>query len=97
MQGAYSLASRRGLLNDASNLLFTAGFWNYLREDITFSLFEGCTLKMDVSGVGPLNTGQPGHLHDMSLILGRLINATFERPIAGEEWTELAETTAAWY
>ncbi|KAJ6438133.1 calcineurin-like phosphoesterase [Purpureocillium lavendulum] len=97
LQGAYSLASRRGLLNDASNLLFTAGFWNYLREDITFSLFEGCTLKMDVSGVGPLNTGQPGHLHDMSLILGRLINATFERPIAGEEWTELAETTAAWY
>ncbi|UNI18443.1 hypothetical protein JDV02_004711 [Purpureocillium takamizusanense] len=101
LQGAYSLASRRGLLNDAPNALFTAGFWNYLREDISFSLFQGCPLKMDLNGVvvPPGDAAlPPGHLHAASLILGRVINAVFQRPVVGsEEWMELLRVTKAWY
>lgn len=94
LQGAYSLASRRGLHNDPSDPLLTAGFWNYLREDITFSLFTGYPLKMDLNGV---TTEESGRLHGISLILGRIINAAFARGLTHGEWDALMAVTKAWY
>ena len=72
LQGAFSLASRHSYVADASgNGLLAAGFWNYLREDITFSLFETCPLKMDLNRmVAPNFALGESHLHSVSLILG---------------------------
>ncbi|KND89233.1 hypothetical protein TOPH_06133, partial [Tolypocladium ophioglossoides CBS 100239] len=99
LQGAYSLASRERLLGDPSaTALFTAGFWNYLREDITFSLFELCPLKIDLSAVGPLSADS-GHnqLNGMSMILGQIINAAFDRSASEDEWTALLSATKSCY
>lgn len=96
LQGAYSLASRRGLHSDPSDPLLTAGFWNYLREDITFSLFTGYPLKMDLRGVTG-TAGESGRLHHISLILGRIINAMFTRAASGDEWDVLMGATRTWY
>lgn len=95
LHGAYSLASfpfqhhkssiSTILLNGG---LFAAGFWNYLREDITFSLFRRCPLKIELdllippfssvlsSSDRPLSDDED-HLNAISLILGRIINAAF--------------------
>ena len=99
LQGAYSLASREFLLGDPSaTTLFTAGFWNYLREDITFSLFEGCPLKIDLCAVRPLSaSSERNGLNDMSMVLGHIINATFGRTVTEDEWTSLMLATEQSY
>ncbi|KAF7538201.1 hypothetical protein G7054_g3196 [Neopestalotiopsis clavispora] len=80
LRGAYSLASHPGLIeNRTSDVLHQAGFWNYLREDITFSLFEGCPLKMNLSlpftSLVIAATRSP--LDSISLLLGQIINAVY--------------------
>lgn len=95
LQGAYSLASRQSLVGP-SNTLLAAGFWNYLREDITFSLFEGCPLKMDLTNVEAPTADMVG-LNHLSLVLGRIINATFARAVTVDEWHALMDVTKAWY
>ncbi|KAH0495902.1 hypothetical protein TgHK011_009427 [Trichoderma gracile] len=72
LRGAYSLAScEASIAGSSPDSLLAAGFWNYLREDITFSLFEGCPLKMDVteSAAPSLADGHDQQLHSISLIL----------------------------
>ncbi|ORY56648.1 uncharacterized protein BCR38DRAFT_505005 [Pseudomassariella vexata] len=100
LQGAYSLAAYAGVsLGILQGGLLAAGFWNYLREDITFSLYENCPLKIDLEMIGP-----PGHatdesyLNSISLILGQLINSAFAaRSISVEEWTLLFNKTQNWF
>ena len=75
-----------------------AGFWNYLREDITFSLLEECPLKMDLSDI-PLQaecSADPDYLNSVSLILGRIVNACFGGSIGEEEWFRLLQTLRSW-
>ncbi|TLS30620.1 hypothetical protein PpBr36_03828 [Pyricularia pennisetigena] len=90
LRGAYSLAvSRTPLLreDDLSGRggLRGAGFWNYLREDITFSLFQRCPLKVGLEQVelfvwrGDDVDGDHGYLNAVTLILGRIINECFGR------------------
>lgn len=78
LHGAYSLASRQKLLLDNGfRTLSSAGFWNYLREDITYSLFEEQPLKMDLENI-PVPTQHledHDHLNAISLVLGRILNA----------------------
>jgi hypothetical protein len=77
--------------------LLAAGFWNYLREDITFSLFEGCPLKMDVAvAAAPSLTSGQHQLHSISLILGQIINKAFSYQISGFEWQRLVFMVQTW-
>ncbi|KAK1237103.1 hypothetical protein MKX07_005982 [Trichoderma sp. CBMAI-0711] len=81
LRGAYSLAScEASIAGSPPDSLLAAGFWNYLREDITFSLFEGCPLKMDVTESAAPSLADDGNdqqLHSISLILGQIINKAF--------------------
>ncbi|KAM0638909.1 hypothetical protein ACHAQF_007243 [Verticillium nonalfalfae] len=88
LHGAYSLASRQKLLLDNGfRTLSSAGFWNYLREDITYSLFEEQPLKMDLENI-PMPTLQledHDHLNAISLVLGRILNAHFNDGSPGRD------------
>lgn len=100
LRGAYSLASSANFLDnpDASSLL-GAGFWNYLREDITFSLFHRDTpLKLDLDNVAvPTLSAVRDPLHGISLILGTIINYTFGKTISKAEWIALAHALREWH
>lgn len=74
------MASHQGLLTGPlPRDLLAAGFWNYVREDITFSLFERCPLKMrlDEVPVGTSYDTDPDYLNAASLILGKIITIAF--------------------
>lgn len=99
LRGAYSLAAYRNPLIDyLGSGLRTAGFWNYLREDITFSLFQRCPLKIDLDQM-PLprehDTDQ-SYLNTVSLILGRIINACFSGAITEQAWVVLFDLLRNW-
>ncbi|KAL3297878.1 phytanoyl-CoA dioxygenase [Colletotrichum asianum] len=99
LRGAYSLAAYRSPLIDyLGSGLRTAGFWNYLREDITFSLFQRCPLKIDLNRMPLPNQHHTDHsyLNTVSLILGRIINACFSGTIAEQTWTVLFDMLRSW-
>ncbi|KAI0112016.1 hypothetical protein GGR51DRAFT_53097 [Nemania sp. FL0031] len=78
LKGAFSLASQfQNYLDGPSRGLLHSGFWNYLREDITFSLFGNCPLKIDLDPIPKLCniSSDQDHLNAISLVLGRIINA----------------------
>ncbi|KAK1986230.1 hypothetical protein LZ30DRAFT_706158 [Colletotrichum cereale] len=99
LQGAYSLAAYRNPLTDYMGPgLGAAGFWNYLREDITFSLFRRCPLKMNLEQM-PLPTRHDtdeDHLNAVSLILGRIVNACFSGAVTEGAWTLLSGMLQDW-
>ncbi|KAI1077049.1 hypothetical protein F5B20DRAFT_303842 [Whalleya microplaca] len=101
LQGAYSFASQRHSLPDQlSERLFAAGFWNYLREDITFSLFDHCRLKMDLGPIPDLTVflTDNDHLNAITLILGRIINVTIGESTNTTEakWNMLLVLVRVW-
>ncbi|KAI9155618.1 Kanamycin B dioxygenase [Paramyrothecium foliicola] len=54
LRGAYSMAATPSMLSEtAGEGLLEVGFWNYLREDITFSLHEVCPLKIRLDSALP--------------------------------------------
>lgn len=80
--GVYSMASHQGFLTGPlPRDLLAAGFWNYLREDITFSLFETCSLKMSLREVSlpAAHDTDEDYLNTASLILGKIINVAFDQ------------------
>ncbi|KAM0425160.1 hypothetical protein ACHAPT_009721 [Fusarium lateritium] len=94
LRGAYSMALLHDVLS--GNLqpgLPGAGFWNYLREDITFSLFEKCPLKMDLTATPLLvnHRSAQDYLNSITLILGKIINTTFGRDVTSSEWVSAVE------
>ncbi|CAG7562515.1 unnamed protein product [Fusarium equiseti] len=99
LRGAYSMASVHDVLT--GNLragLFGAGFWNYLREDITFSLFEKCPLKMNLDST-PLVTrheSDEDYLNSITLILGKSINITYNQDADMPRWEHIAESLKEW-
>lgn len=99
LRGAYSMASVHDVLT--GNLragLFGAGFWNYLREDITFSLFEKCPLKMNL-GSTPLITrheSDEDYLNSITLILGKSINITYNQDADMPRWEHIAGSLKEW-
>ncbi|GKT47074.1 uncharacterized protein ColSpa_07255 [Colletotrichum spaethianum] len=78
--------------------LRAAGFWNYLREDITFSLFRRCPLKIDLDQMSlpTQHDTDQDHLNTVSLILGRIINACFSGIITDETWPSLLGMLQDW-
>lgn len=82
------MASHQGLLvGPLPRDLLAAGFWNYLREDITFSLFEKCPLKMSLQDVAlpDSHITDQDYLNTASLILGKCINIAFDHMPTMEE------------
>ncbi|KAF6830117.1 phytanoyl- dioxygenase [Colletotrichum plurivorum] len=100
LRGAYSLAAYRSPLVDyLGSGLRTAGFWNYLREDITFSLFERCPLKIDLKQM-PLPTNRNtdhSYLNTVSLILGQIVNECFTISVSETAWEFLFCTLHNWF
>ncbi|KAI0861364.1 hypothetical protein F4860DRAFT_168836 [Xylaria cubensis] len=78
LKGAFSLASQlQDFLDQPVGGILHSGFWNYLRKDITFSLFGNCPLKMNLDPIPKLCnvSSDQDYLNAISLVLGRIINA----------------------
>lgn len=99
LRGAYSMASLHDVLSGIPQAgLLGAGFWNYLREDITFSLFEECPLKMDLETT-PLtiqHSSDQDYLNSITLILGKIINMSFKQNTDGRQWDCIKEDLKSW-
>ncbi|KAI5459302.1 hypothetical protein BGZ63DRAFT_415920 [Mariannaea sp. PMI_226] len=101
LRGAYSMVSIQDLLSgNLQGGILAAGFWNYLREDITFSLFEDCPLKIDLDAVSilPRYDSDEDYLNSITLILGKAVNLAFssEGEFKTESWESLLQMTLQW-
>lgn len=83
LSGAHAIASCQDLDLQTSSL-YRAGFFNFLREDITFALVNQCPLKIDSEKLKGTYTPltDEDQLNVVTLILGQAINASFgdDRP-----------------
>ncbi|KAL2134550.1 hypothetical protein VTI74DRAFT_11522 [Chaetomium olivicolor] len=99
LQGAFSLASSYiPGRHDAEYPLLPAGFWNYLREDITHGLFEDRPLKMDLCNI-PLPTECPTDhtwLNAISLILGQILNGYMNETLHDAYWHRMRANLSKW-
>lgn len=86
------------MIREQHQSLLAAGFWNYLREDITFSLFERCPLKMDLDAIPPPANimSDQAYLNMISLILGKIINGTFSSSALEGGWLGRLDSVQAW-
>ncbi|KAI1132186.1 hypothetical protein F5Y10DRAFT_6878 [Nemania abortiva] len=101
LKGAFSLASQsQGYLDLAFRGLLHSGFWNYLREDITFSLFGNCPLKIDLDPIPALRniSSDQDYLNAISLVLGRIINAIIGSTAEnlGDTWETMSFHVKDW-
>jgi hypothetical protein len=102
--GAYSMAASLGVLAGTDDHgLPEAGFWNYLREDITFGLYEHCPLRMDLGPGLPawVSQAEQNSLNAITLLLGRVINDLFhdseqDESIVKNQWFEHLQTLQQW-
>ncbi|KAI6773632.1 hypothetical protein HG531_000481 [Fusarium graminearum] len=99
LRGAYSMASLYDVLSGNLRVgLLGAGFWNYLREDITFSLFEKCPLKMNLESTllfTPHESDQD-YLNSVTLILGKSINMAYSQDTDALRWRQITESLRDW-
>lgn len=58
--------------------LLPAGFWNYLREDITYSLIYKCPLKVDFEVYSDQPETDEEHANHMTLLLAKIINSYYK-------------------
>ena len=78
LSGASALAAFSSLHAEKTSLM-RAGFFNYLREDITFSLMNRCPLKIDLGiiTIPSTATNDEDHLNIATLHLAGAINIVF--------------------
>lgn len=62
----------------ADHSLLASGFWNYLREDITYSLIHECPLKINVESFSGISMTRDDFANAMTLFLARAINLHFD-------------------
>jgi hypothetical protein len=73
LQGCYSLLASREIHLTAD--LLSAGFWNYLREDITVALIEQRGLMITLSNQdAPPSIDDPDFANSITFLLGKIIN-----------------------
>lgn len=84
--GAYAVISKQTVQSFGHDLL-QDGFWNYLREDITYALTRKCCLKMRVeeSLIQTTHGVDEDFANTISIILAKFINAAFD----GSSWTDV--------
>ena len=73
--GASTLVPPMPQLNDHS--LLAGGYWNYLREDITYSLINNCPLKIEIDQVFVQAFADDEFANSITLLLGRTVNSFF--------------------
>ncbi|KAI1311637.1 hypothetical protein F5Y03DRAFT_391187 [Xylaria venustula] len=101
LKGAFSLASQlQDFVGHPSGGLLHSGFWNYLREDITFSLFGNCRLKIDLGHTPKLRnlSSDQDQLNAISLVLGCIINSMIESTVemADDSWEVMLSYVKEW-
>ncbi|ODM17262.1 hypothetical protein SI65_06937 [Aspergillus cristatus] len=98
LRGSYSLIASGP--NDLEPGLMRAGFWNYLREDITVALMEKRNLMIELNDQQPpLLDGEGDSANYISYILGRVINSCLHKdgePLDQREWDSLKEELDSW-
>lgn len=74
LQGCYSLLAIRHIHLSAD--LLSAGYWNYLREDITVALIEqrGLMINLSNQNAPPEPTEDADFANHVTLLLGKIIN-----------------------
>ncbi|KAH8174115.1 phytanoyl- dioxygenase [Sarocladium implicatum] len=99
LAGAFSLASSSisGIVSSDWPLL-AAGFWNYLREDITYGLFEGRALKMDLSHLPSPTDFEIDQvwLNVVTIRLGQILNAYMKGALHSQCWHNLHTSLRSW-
>jgi Fungal Zn(2)-Cys(6) binuclear cluster domain len=87
--GASTLVPHMPQLDDHS--LLASGFWNYLREDITYSLIHQCPLKIQIEPVVVQAAADDEFANSITLLLGRTVNSFF-----GQEQVDLLAEILEW-
>ncbi|GAQ03898.1 hypothetical protein ALT_1219 [Aspergillus lentulus] len=99
LQGSYSLLANHPI--ELESGLLSAGFWNYLREDITVALLEKRSLMIQLPD-GPLPTRiecDDDLANRITYLLGRVINKCLLRdaaPLDQCEWNSLRDQLEDW-
>jgi hypothetical protein len=96
LSGAFALA-----MNRSHNLhqpsLARAGFFNFMREDITYSLINRCPLKIDVDDMDIFEANNDeDQLNVATLHLAMAINQTFEGTATTKSATPILEMFEKW-
>ncbi|KAF7178949.1 hypothetical protein CNMCM7691_007773 [Aspergillus felis] len=99
LQGSYSLLASHPI--EVESGLLSAGFWNYLREDITVALIEKRSLMIQLPDEPlPMKTECDDDLANrITYLLGRVINRCLLRdavPLDQCEWNSLRDQLEAW-
>ncbi|KAF9883339.1 hypothetical protein FE257_003555 [Aspergillus nanangensis] len=99
LQGSYSLLSSGSA--DLASELFNAGFWNYLREDITVALIEKRGLMIELSDAYLPQTvhAEDDFANRVTYLLGRVMNHCLganASPLARPQWETLRSELEAW-
>ncbi|RMZ10463.1 hypothetical protein D0860_03830 [Hortaea werneckii] len=98
LSGAYALAASQGLDLSAPSIL-RAGFFNYLREDITFSLITRQPLKLDSKRLDieydPVT--DEDQLNVATLHLARIVNTAFGGQLTADNSHVLESRLEQWH
>ncbi|GFG27531.1 hypothetical protein IFM61606_07572 [Aspergillus udagawae] len=99
LQGSYSLLASHPI--EIESGLLSAGFWNYLREDITVALIEKRSLMIQLPDEPlPTRTECDDDLANrITYLLGRVLNRCLLRdavPLGQSEWNDLRDQLEHW-
>ena len=99
LRGSYSLLA--SCPNELGPGLIRAGFWNYLREDITVALMEKRVLIIELNDRHPPLglDGEDDFANHITYILRRIINYCLEQDGPGlnpQQWESLKEELETW-
>ncbi|KAE8354412.1 hypothetical protein BDV28DRAFT_147143 [Aspergillus coremiiformis] len=99
LQGSYSLLASRPAGRETG--LLDAGFWNYLREDITVALIEKRSLMIELPDehLPPAIEGDDDLANRVTYLLGKVINRCLDRdtsPLEQHEWESLKGKLDTW-
>lgn len=98
LQGCYSLLASRHV--QLTSDLLSAGFWNYLREDITVALIEQRSLMIALSQHAPPESADDADFaNNVTFLLGKTINRclSINSPaLSLPEWERMKSELDSW-
>ena len=99
LQGCYSLLASRQIHPKAD--LISAGYWNYLREDITVALIEqrGLMITLSDQNKPPEPSDDTDHANYVTFLLGKIINRclSIDSPaLSLSEWEAIKRELGNW-